>query len=80
MARREKVAKAATAAGEAVQRLVDKVETKVLAAEGRRSVKAKARTTVKVARKAVKAGVIAGVMTAVAVVTREVRKRRKLNA
>lgn len=79
MARFEKAAKAAKAAGEKMKHLVDDMETKALAAEGRRSVKAKAKTTVKVARKAAKAGAIAGVITAVAVVSREVQKRRKLN-
>lgn len=73
-------AKVADATREAVHRVVEGVETKVLVAEGRRSVKAKAHTTVKVARKAVKTGAVVGAMTAVAVVAREVKKRRKLNA
>jgi hypothetical protein len=77
MKRYEKVAEAT---GEALHRLVDAVETKVLVAEGRRSVKAKVRTTAKVARKAAKAGAVMGALTAVAVVAREVRKRKKLNA
>lgn len=69
----------ADATRDVVHRVVEGVETKVLVAEGRRSVKAKAKTTVKVARKAVKTGAIVGAMTAVAVVAREVRKRQKLN-
>lgn len=72
--------KVADATTEAVHRVVEGVETKVLVAEGRRSVKAKAKATVNVAKKAMKAGAMAGAMTAVAVVAREVRKRRKLNA
>lgn len=70
---------AAEAAGTAARRVVEKVETQVLVAEGRRSLKAKARTTAKVARKAVKTGAVVGALTAVAVVAREVRKRRRLN-
>lgn len=80
MTRHMRVAEMAEAAGEAVHRLVEGMETKVLVAEGRRSVKARARTTVKVARKAAKTGAVVGALTAVAVVAREVRKRRKLNA
>ena len=57
----------------------EKVETKVLVAEGRKSVKQKARTAVKVSKKALKAGMVAGAMAAASVVVREIRKRRALS-
>lgn len=66
--------KVANAAG----RAAGKVETKILAAEGKRSLKARAHTVAKVTRKAAKAGLIAGGIVAAAVVRREVMKRRKL--
>lgn len=73
---RERFAKrAARAAGEAVTDL----ENRVLAAEGRRSIKAKVRAAGKVAGKAIKAGLIAGGVVATVVVRREVGKRRKLD-
>ncbi len=73
---RERFAKrAARAAGEAVTDL----ENRVLAAEGRRSVKAKARAVGKIAGKALKSGLIAGGIVAAVVVRREVGKRRKLD-
>ncbi len=75
-----RVAEKAKATRDALTARVKQVETRVLAAEGRRSVKAKAKTTAKVIRKATKAGVAMGIATAAAVVVREVRKRRALNA
>jgi hypothetical protein len=55
-----------------------KVETEVLAVEGRRSLERKARVVANVTRKAVKAGIVAGAVVATAVVVRDIRKRRKL--
>lgn len=75
-----RVSEKAKATRDALKAQVNQVETRVLAAEGRRSLKAKARTTAKVVRKATKAGVAVGIATAVGVVVREVRKRRALNA
>jgi hypothetical protein len=73
---RDKLAgKAVRAAGRAVGDL----EGRILAAEGRRSLKAKAHTVGKVARKALKSGLIAGGIVAAVVVKREVGKRRKLS-
>lgn len=54
------------------------LEGRVLAAEGRRSIKAKARTVGRIARKALKSGLVAGGVVAAVVVKREVGKRRKL--
>jgi hypothetical protein len=54
-------------------------KTKVLVAEGRKSVQRKARAVSKVTRKAVKTGAIAGAVVAAAVVVREIRKRRALS-
>lgn len=71
---------AAANARDALKRKVKGMEEKMLAEEGRRSVKARTRTVTKVAKKAVRAGAVAAMATAAAVVVREVRKRRKLNA
>ena len=57
----------------------EKLETKVLVAEGRKSIRGKVRTVKKVTRKAVKTGLITGALAAVSVVAREIRKRRKLS-
>lgn len=62
----------------AAKRAYKDVETRVLVAEGRRSVQAKVRTVKKVTRKAVKTGLITGAIAATAVLAREIRKRRKL--
>jgi hypothetical protein len=56
----------------------EKLETKVLVAEGRKSIRGKVHTVKKVTRKAVKTGLITGALAAVSVVAREIRKRRKL--
>lgn len=60
-------------------RLTNRLAEKLLAAEGRKSIRKKVRTTAKVGRKAAKTGAIVGALAAAAVVVREVRKRRKLN-
>jgi hypothetical protein len=57
----------------------EKVETRVLVAEGRKAMKGKARTVAKVSQKAAKTGLIVGALAAAGVVLREVRKRRKLD-
>jgi hypothetical protein len=68
-----------TSRGKAAARdAYDKLETKVLVAEGRKSIRGKVRTVKKVTRKAVKTGLITGALAAVSVVAREIRKRRKL--
>ncbi|MDH5234572.1 MAG: hypothetical protein OEW77_06390 [Gemmatimonadota bacterium] len=66
------------AAADAARHKYEQVETEVLAAEGRRSIKAKVATVKRVARKAARVGAIAGTVAAASVVVREVRKRRKL--
>jgi hypothetical protein len=60
----------------AVRKAYKKVETKVLVAEGRKSVRRKAGTVTKVSKKAAKTGLIAGAIVAAGVVVREIRKRR----
>ena len=62
----------------AAKRAYKNVETRVLVAEGRRSVEAKVRTAKKVTRKAVRTGIITGALAATAVLAREIRKRKKL--
>ena len=57
----------------------ERVENKVLVAEGKKSVEGKVRTVKQVSRKAAKTGLIVGALAAVGVVVREIRKRRKLN-
>ncbi len=59
------------------RKVYQKVESKVLVAAGRKAVRDQAKTVGKVSRKAAKAGLIVGAVTAAAVVAREVRKRRK---
>ena len=59
----------------AARRAYEKLETRILAAQGRKAVRAKAKTAAKVTRKAMKAGLIAGGMVAAGVVIRAVRKR-----
>ncbi len=63
----------------AAKKAYEKVETKVLVAEGRKSFKRKASAVSKVSKKAVKTGVIAGAVVAAAVVVREIKKRRALS-
>lgn len=72
--------KLADRVGRATKRKVKDVETRILAAEGRKSIKAKVATVTRVTKKALKAGAIAGVLVATAVVMREREKRRKLDA
>ena len=55
---------------------VKELETRLLVAEGKRSVERKVRTAKKVGKKAVKTGLIAGTLAAAAVVIHEVKKRR----
>jgi Ni,Fe-hydrogenase III small subunit len=61
---------------EAARKAYEKVETRVLVAEGRKAVRGKIRTTARVSRKAAKTGLIVGALAAAGVVVREVRKRR----
>ena len=65
--------------GKRVKATVDDLETRALAAEGRRSVRTKVATAKRVTKKALKAGAIAGVVVAATVLVRERRKRRKLD-
>jgi len=60
----------------AVRRAYENLETKVLAAAGRRAVRNKVSTVKKVSRRAAKAALTAGALAAASVVIREVRKRR----
>lgn len=63
---------------EAAEQAYRKVETRVLVAEGRKSVRAKVRTAGNVSKKAAKTGMIVGALAAAGVVVREIRKRKKL--
>lgn len=63
---------------QAAEKAYRKVETRVLVAEGRKSVRAKVRTAGKVSRKAAKTGMLAGALAAAGVVVREIRKRKRL--
>ena len=64
----------------ATKRAADAIETQVLVTEGRKSVKAKVARAKRTTKRALKAGAIAGAIVATAVVMRERRKRRKLDA
>lgn len=63
----------------AMQKAYKKVETEVLAAEGRRSMRAKARHAGKVGKKAAKVGLLVGTLAALEVVLQEIAKRRFSN-
>lgn len=71
--------KTATKIAKRVRTTVTDLENRVLAGEGRRSVRAKVATAKKVTKKALKTGAIAGVVVAAAVIVRETKKRRKLS-
>jgi hypothetical protein len=66
-------------ARDAARKAYEKVETRVLVAEGRKAVERKANTAVRVSRKAAKTGAVVGALTAAGVVAHEIRKRRKLD-
>lgn len=70
--------KLAEKAVDGVRSAYKKVETEVLANEGRRSLRRKAEIVANVTSKAAKAGMITGAVVATAVVAREIRKRRSL--
>jgi hypothetical protein len=55
----------------------DRLETKVMAAAGRRVVKAKVKSAKKVGGQAARAALVAGALAAAGVVIQEIRKRRK---
>jgi hypothetical protein len=59
----------------AARKAYQKLETKILVAEGRKAVRAKAKTVARVTRRAAKTGVIVGTLAAAGVVVREIRKR-----
>ena len=61
------------------RRAVDAAETRVLVAEGKKSLRTKVARAKRITKKALRTGAIAGVVVAAAVVMRERRKRRKLN-
>ncbi len=67
-------------AGRAAGRKVKEVENRILAAEGRKSIRAKVATVKRVTKKALKAGAIAGALAATAVVMRERKKRQRLES
>jgi hypothetical protein len=60
----------------AMRKAYKKVETEVMALEGRRSVRAKARSAGKVGKKAAKVGLLVGTLAALEVVLHEIGKRR----
>lgn len=74
------MSKIGTKLGKQVKATVDDLETRVLAAEGRRSVRTKVAAAKRVTKKALKAGAIAGAVVAATVLMRERRKRRKLES
>jgi hypothetical protein len=61
----------------AAHKAYEKIETRVLVAQGRKAVRAKAQAVGKVSRKAARTGLIVGALTAAGVVLREVRKGRR---
>jgi hypothetical protein len=61
----------------AARRAYEKVEERVLVAQGRKAVRAKMETVRKVTRKAVKTGILTGSLAALGVVVGAVRKSRR---
>ena len=64
--------------GRQVKHAIDDLETRALAAEGRRSIRAKVDAAKRVAGKALKAGAVAGAVVTATVMVRERRRRRKV--
>jgi len=60
-----------------VRKAYDKVETKLMAAVGRKAVKGKLKAAKTVGRKAARAALTAGAMAAAGVLLREARKRKR---
>jgi hypothetical protein len=71
-----RLAKLAAKGKKAAHHAYDRVETRILVAEGRKSMKRKLATAGAVTRKAVKAGLVMGAATAAMVVAREIRDRQ----
>jgi len=61
---------------DAMRKAYKKIETEVMAVEGRRSLRAKARSAGKVGKKAAKVGLLVGTLAALEVVLYEIGKRR----
>ena len=68
-----------TGAKDAARDAYERVETKVLVAEGRKAVDHKVRAVKSVSRKAARTGIVVGTIAAAGVVVHEIRKRRKLD-
>lgn len=66
--------------GRTAKRAAAEAEMHIMAAEGRKSVKAKVARVKRVVKKAFKAAVIAGAIAATTTVMRERRKRQKLES
>jgi hypothetical protein len=76
MMKKPSMKKASTSAKGAARRAYDKVEAKVMAAVGRKTVQVKLSTAKKVGKKAAKAAAVAGAMAAAGVVLEEIRKKK----
>lgn len=63
--------------GNAARQAYEKLETKVMAIEGRRSVRAKARAAGRIGKRAAKAGLLVGALAALEVVLQELARRHK---
>ena len=61
----------------AARRAYETLETRILVAQGRKAVRAKAEKVAKVTRRAVKTGLITGGIAIAGVVVRAVRKQRR---
>ena len=72
------MAKVTETVGKAAARAIEEVETRILASEGRRSMKAKVGRAKHTARRAAKAA--AGAVAAAAVVVRDRRKLKKMES
>jgi len=61
----------------AARRAYEKLETKILVAQGRKAMRAKAGAVANLTRKAVKTGLITGGIAAAGVVVKAIRNRRR---
>ena len=66
--------------GDAATDAIEEVETRILASEGRKALKAKVGRAKHTSRKAAKAALVAGAVAAAAVVVRDRRKLKKLES
>lgn len=61
----------------AVRKAAERLETRILVAQGHKAVQGKVRTVTRVSREAAKTGLVTGAIAATTVVVREIHTRRR---